>query len=498
MVFIGLDIGTTGSKAIATDHKGHVKAQAYGKYKAIRLSSGHAEIDPSAVWQTVKIIITCVAKEAGEPVAAIAVASFGESFILMDKNDNILHNSLLYTDFRGVQETNDILRLFSEQQLYNITGMPANSMFSLNKLLWMKKNRPEILEQTDKLFMFEDFIYYMLSGERYIDHSLASRTMLFDFQKCEWSSNVLEAFEINSKLFSKPVRTGSIIGVLSSKVAEELGLNKGIKLVAGAHDQICAALGAGVLGKGESVDGIGTSECITVCLQDLSKTEFMRKHNYCIEPYAIKDEYVTLAFNATGGSIMSWFCENISRPELNTQSDAMNYFDVIENQCPVEPTDLLVLPHFAGSGTPHMDPYSTGAILGLRLSTQSTEIYKACVEGICFEMLYNVKLLEQMGTSINSMTCVGGGSKSPFVLQVKADIMGIPVRKLKEKESGTIGLAMICAAACGEFKNLREAAEQSIKIDKIFYPNERRYEKYQQKYKDYEKLYSAISSIRMK
>ena len=496
MVFIGIDVGTAGSKATAIDHNGVIKAHAYSEYKAVRLGSGHAEIDPAAVWQTVKNIIRKVAADSGGQVDAIAVASFGESFVLLDKNDNVLRNSMLYTDVRGAEETEDILQKFSEQDLFDITGMPASSMFSLNKLLWLKKHEPEILARADKLFLFEDYIYFKLSGERSIDYSLASRTMMFDYANSDWSARVLDAFGFNRDLFSRPVRPGSVIGRISKNIADELGLNNNVILVAGAHDQVCAALGAGVLSKGESVDGIGTSECITVCLEDMSQTEFMRKNNFCIEPYALKDEFVTLAFSSTGAAIMSWYCENVSMPEISPDSGQTNYFDVIESQCPADPTDLLVLPHFAGSGTPHMDPYSTGAILGLRLSTKGTEIYKACVEGICFEMLYNAELLKEMGTNITGITCVGGGSKSPFVLQIKADIMGIPVKKLQAKESGTIALAMLCATACGEFGSLSEAAERMVKIDKTFYPDESRHKIYQEKYQEYKKIYSAISSIR--
>lgn len=496
MIFIGIDVGTAGSKATAIDHNGVIKAHAYGEYKAVRLGSGYAEIDPVAVWQTVRQVISQAAAQAGEQVEAIAVASFGESFVALDKHDRVLRNSLLYTDIRGAEEIQDILQVFTEQELFDITGMPVSSMFSLNKLLWLKKHEPDTLARTEKLLLFEDYIYYMLSGERCIDYSLASRTMLFDYEANNWSGKVLDAFGIKRELFSTPVRTGSIIGKINAAVANKLGLNPNVILVAGAHDQICAALGAGVLHKGESVDGIGTSECITVCLDNLEQKEFMRKNNFCIEPYAVKDEYVTLAFSSTGAAIMSWYIENVSQPQNGSENLGKNPFDLIEGQCSPDPTDLLVLPHFAGSGTPHMDPYSTGAIIGLRLSTQGTEIYKACVEGICFEMMYNAELLKEMGTDIHGITCVGGGAKSPFVLQVKADIMGIPVKKLKAKESGTIALAMLCATACGEFSDLAEAAGNLVRIDRSFEPDLNRHRIYQDKYQEYKKLYSTLSAMR--
>ena len=408
----------------------------------------------------------------------------------MDKEDRVLRNGILYADVRGSEEISDIRERFEDQEIYDLTGMPVNAMFTLNKLLWMKKHEPRLYERIDKLFLFEDYIYYKLSGARCIDYSLASRTMFFDFGKYGWSESVLAAFGISASVLSKPVMPGSVIGQISDDLAIELGLNRGVILVAGGHDQICAALGAGVLKTGDCVDGIGTSECITTVLDGLSQKEFMRASNFCIEPYAVKDKYVTLAFSTTGASILGWFCESFAK-----EADRQSVFRVMEGECPKGPTNLFVLPHFAGSGTPHMDPFSTGAVLGLRLNTTRGDIYKACMEGICFEMLQNADLLKSMGTSITSMTCVGGGTKSEMLLQIKSDIMGIPVHRLRSKESGTTALAMLCAVACHDFKNLEEAAKNMVKIDKTFTPNKQYHEFYQERFSIYKNLYPSIASL---
>lgn len=494
MIYLGIDVGTTGSKATAIDQNGNVRAQAHGEYSVVRNSLGYAEIDPLAVWETVKIVIASAAAQAGEPVKAIAVASLGESFVALDKHGNMLGNSMLYSDVRGTDEIKDILAKFDEQSLYGTTGMPVNSMYTLNKLLWVKKHEPDLYLRIDKLFLFGDYIYYMLSGERCIDYSLASRTQFFDVMNHRWADRVLEAFDIDASMLSVPVTTGSVIGKVSSGVAADLNLPNGVLLIAGAHDQVCAALGSGVLAKGECVDGIGTSECITAVLDRLDHREFMRRNNFCIEPYAIAGEYVTLAFNASGASILGWFCEQFIKPQgiAGAKSD----FDLIEGECPAGPTDLFVLPHFSGSGTPYMDPFSTGTVLGLRLNTKRGDIYKAFIEGLCFEMMFNAELLESVGTSITSMTCVGGGSRSDTLLQVKADIMGIPVKRLILKESGTMALAMLCATACNDFSGLDEAAQAMVKIDKHFYPNPSYHQLYLERFNTYKSIYPNILNLK--
>ncbi len=490
MLYLGIDVGTTGCKATALDIGGNIRSYAYKDYKAVRTNEGYAEIDPEAVWQTVKYVIARTAAEAGDPVKAIAIASFGETFVALDKHDRVLRNGILFADVRGADEVTDIRGQFDDQVMYDMTGMPVSSMFTLNKLLWMKKHEPRLFERIEKLFLFEDYIYYRLSGVRCIDYSLASRTMFFDFTNHGWAQGVLDAFGLSLSMLSAPVMPGSIIGQVRDSLAAELGLAPGVLLVAGGHDQICAALGAGVLKTGECVDGIGTSECITTVLGGLDQKEYMRANNFCIEPYAVKGSYVTLAFSTTGASILGWFCSNFAK-ETNSRS----VFRVMESECPDGPTELFVLPHFAGSGTPHMDPFSTGAILGLRLSTLRGDIYKACIEGICFEMLQNAQLLKSMGTNITSMTCVGGGTKSELLLQVKADIMGIPVHRLKTQESGTTALAMLCAVACSDFSSLEEAANSMVMIDKTFTPNEKYHQIYQERFSIYKNIYPSIASL---
>jgi xylulokinase len=216
----------------------------------------------------------------------------------------------------------------------------------------------------------------------------------------------------------------------------------------------------------------------------------MRANNFCIEPYAVEDAYVTLAFSTTGAAILGWFCNSFAQ-----EVDPRSVFRVMESECPKGPTDLFVLPHFAGSGTPHMDPFSTGAVLGLRFNTTRGDIYKACMEGICFEMLQNAQLLKSMGTSITSMTCVGGGTKSEALLQVKADIMGIPIHRLKTQESGTTALAMLCAVACRDFSDMEEAATNMVNIDKTFTPNEKYHRVYQERFSIYRNIYPSIASL---
>lgn len=496
MAYLGLDVGTTGSKATVINAAGSVTAYAYKEYAAILSSDGRAEIDPNAVWAGVKAVLSAAAGESTERIEAIAIASFGESFVMLDESDHVLSNSMLFSDVRGAEEISDILAKISEEKLFDITGMPINSMYTLNKLLWHKKHEPRLLSSAKKMFFFEDYIYYKLSGERKVDYSLASRTLFFDYKNKKWSDEILGLFDLKANAFSEPVATGQVVGKVSAKIAAELNLSPGTLLVAGAHDQVCAALGAGVLKSGDSVDGMGTSECITAMLGRVDQAEYMRKNNFCIEPYAIAGEYVTLAFNSTGGSVLRWYRDTFEKQRFEQAAQSgESIYSIMEKDCPSEPTGLFVLPHFSGTGTPYMDPYSSGAILGLKLSTTKGDIYKACLEGICFEMKLNVEILKGMGTTIENLTCVGGGTRSDLLLQIKADIMGIEVRRLEVEESGTMALAILCATACGAYESLSQAAKALVKVKRTFEPNRNTHAIYTQKYDKYKNIYKNIKNI---
>jgi len=494
MLSLGLDVGTTGCKATAIDNKGRIVSFAYESYNLIIPGKGMSELNGDIVWESVKSVLKVVASECKKDIKAIAVASFGESFVCLDDEGKSIGNSILFSDFRGTDEIEDILKVIDKKELFEITGMPINSMYSLNKLLWMKKNT-KTYEDAKYIMLYGDFITYKLSGNRRIDFSLASRTMMFDYKNKSWASKLMNKFDIDSNKFSKPIAPGDIIGKISIEMANEIGLSEDVILVAGGHDQICAALGAGVIDACDSVDGMGTSECITTVLSDKMDTDFMLENNFCIEPYAIEGKYVTLAFNPAAGASINWYRKTIEKTRDSAfEKTGESIFAAMEKECPDEPSTVMMVPYLAGTGTPYMDSNASGAILGLKVSTQRGEIYKACLEGICFDIMLNAKLLADMGTAIKKLICVGGVTKSDMLMQIKADSMGTPITRLKVKESGTMGLAMLCFVALGEFESF-EKARVLVQTEKTFEPNEEKHKIYLNSYEKYKRAYKGLKNI---
>ena len=491
MSSIGLDVGTTGCKATVIRENGEVAAFAYKGYDTEIPQPGYMELNPEIVWRGVQTVLAKVAEVCADEIDAIAVASFGEAFVCLSENGETLSSSILFSDYRGTDEIQDIIEKIDKQSLFELTGMPINSMYTLNKLLWVKKNST-VYDDAKYIMLYGDFISYKLSGKRFIDYSLASRTMMFDYKKKGWARDLMVMFDIDVDKFSEPIECGGVIGALDESVAKKLGLKPSVVMIAGAHDQVCAALGAGVLNHGESVDGIGTSECITVLLSEDFDTSFMLENEYCIEPYVLADSYVTLAFNPAAGAAINWYRSTIEKTRSETAEDI---FCEMEKECPNAPTGVIMIPYFLGTGTPYMDSRMSAAFLGLKSSTTRGDLYRACLEGLCLDIKLNVQKLKEMGTQIEKVYCVGGAAKSDLLIQIKADVMGTETLRIKKTESGTVGLAMLCFKALGVFKDFDEATEKLIETEKVFLPDRDKAMTYDALFEQYKRAYRGLKFI---
>ncbi len=489
----GLDIGTSRCKLTVYEDTGAYLGYVHRSYPAASTQS-EQKIDAIVIWQAVYAVLS-EAAEKFPGIGSIGVTSFGETFVLLGKENEPLCLAMLYTNPRGEEECCELIRTLGAQRINEITGVKPHHMYSLPKLMWVKRHCPEIYARICHVCLIEDYIVYLLTGRRQIDYSLATRTMGFDIHNLAWSSEIFAAAGISPEFFSIPVPTGTDAGALLPELARKTGLSEETHIVSVSHDQVAAAIGSGVFDEKCAVDGAGTVECITPVFSQ-ADTAVMAQGNYNVVPYVMPGTYVCYAFSYTGGALIKWFVENLAGYAAQQAAQSgTSIYQILESGFRDRPTGLLVLPHFAGAATPYMDAGSKGAIIGLTIANTQQDIYLALMEGVCYEMRLNMEFLRKAGIAICALRATGGGANSRVWLQMKADILNVPVTALRCGEAGAAGSAMLAGIAAGVFKDIREAASVMVTLQETYEPRAVVHERYEECYRQYQKLYGAVRPL---
>lgn len=499
MKIAGLDIGTTGCKCTVFDEKGTYLGKAYRDYPVRRSVGGH-EVDLLAIMEGVYAVLREMSEQYPD-IGGIGVTSFGETFVMTDREGKPLHTAMLYTDPRGAEECRELVEAFGREKMEVTTGLYPHHMYSISKMMWMKKHRPEVYQNAEYIFLIQDYVVYQLTGKRQIDYSLATRTMAFDIQKLGWCEEIFEAAGIDVKKMSEVVPTGTDAGKITESAAKRTGLSEDTHIVSVSHDQIAAVVGAGVFDSSTAVDGAGTVECITSVYDSMPDVKKMCEGYFAVAPYVVPGKYVAYAFSYTGGAMLQWCVDTIAKEEKHLAKNAgISVNEYLEQEYREKsgkdtPGTLLVLPHFAGAATPYMDSGSKGAVIGLTLNTTVADVYRGCMEGVVYEMLVNIQALEKSGCYMTKMHAAGGGTRSAEWTQMKADILNIPVTALKTTDAGTVGSAMLTGICMGVFKDLEDAAAHMVEKTKEYLPRKEMHEKYMKVYERYEKVYQAVRPL---
>lgn len=443
----------------------------------VKRSNGLHEIDAEEIFASVCEVLKQASRK---DIVSVAVTSFGETFTMLDEFDKPCVPSMLYTDPRGKEECKILIDKFGAEELAFRTGAMTHEMYSLPKIMWIKKNMPEKYNKAKCILLMQDYIVYMLSGVRQIDYSLSARTICYDIKNRRWAKDILDFCGIDENLLSTPVPSGSIAGEIKSDIAKELGLNPNIKIVSGCHDQIAAMTGANAFECDEVMDGTGTVECVPVIMEDLPKDYAIYKCGFSFAEH-INGKYACYVLSYAGGATLKWFRDNFSDKS----------YAELDKMVKDEPSDLMIMPHFAGAATPYMDSSSKAAMIGLTFEHRKEDIYKALMEGTAYEIMLNLKVLKNYGISPKMLIATGGGANSDVWLQIKADVLNTPVTALDGNEIGGAGTAYLAGKAVGVY----EYGTRLLKQRKAFYPNAEKHEFYKKQFKKYKRIYKAVKEM---
>lgn len=499
-MLLGLDVGTTGCKAAVFTPQGEMLGYGYEEYGIISIQEKMAEQDPEKVWEAVcRVLKAAYRSSGGKKISALSISVQGDAIIPVGKNFKPLYNAVLGMDYRSQEQAKKCEELFGGKTLFDMTGMRPHPINSLCKILWLKEKHPSVYKKAWKITTYADYIMGKLGADPVIDYTMASRTMAFDLKNLTWSYYILEKLDIPIELFSQPLPSGVCVGKISEKAASETGLSKQIFLVTGGHDQTCAALGAGVIGEGTGVLSTGTAEVLSTAFHKPHLNETMYQSYYPCYIYTKKDMHFTFTLNHVGGLLLRWFRDNFASEEVaEAKRSGTDPYRVMIERIPEQPVDVMILPHFNGSGTPFCDMSSRGAIVGITLATNRHHLVRAILESQTYELKINLETLNRAGISIEEFNAVGGGAKSPRWLQIKADILQNTVSTLRVSEAACLGAAILAGTASGIYSSIDQGVKSCVFKEKTYYPQKELIERYNHNYSIYKEIYPSLVPINKK
>ncbi len=500
MSLLGIDIGTTGCKAVVFSENGTIDSLAYREYDIQRPKPRQAELDAASVWGLIlEVIQEAVQQSGGTSIQGISATSMGENMVPVSEDRHILGPSILNVDHRGEEFIPSLEQHIPNIRLHEINGNVWGNQYSLPKLMWIRQYQPELYERTYKFLHWASFATFMLGSEPCIDYSLANRSLLFDINREGWSDPLLELSGIDRDKLPRPVPSGTAVGQLGRQQAEYLGLKPGIPLVSGAHDQCANALGCGVVKDHMAMYGMGTFPTIAPVFTVTPDRDVLIRNGLNIEHHAVPGKFVSFLFHM-GGSTVKWYRDNLARDVAESaRSAGTSAYPMLYEQMPEHPAPVLVLPRFAPMGPPDYEDDPFGSILGMSIETGRGSILKGLIEGNTLALQLLVEQLPKAGIDIREFRAVGGGSRNDRALQIAVDILGKPFTRSPITEAGALGAALLAGIGAGIYRDAEDAAQAISHGDgEFFEPDQRRHRHYQEVFGIYKETRNLLKPISQK
>lgn len=472
MAYIGLDIGTSSCKAAVYTEAGIRVAEASASYRLHTPRQGMAELDPGEIWACVQQVLGGIASHCSGDTF-IAISGIGESFVLVDANGDPLNRFITYLDDRGDASMQEIRSVYSDWELFQMTGVRPNKTYSLVRMHWIYKNQPELLKQAAYVMFYNEYFAYRLTGLRATDPGCAVRSMLVNAGGRSWNADLLKLVGLAEENMSPILETGSLLGSMKAELAQQLGFGGNVQVLVGCHDQLAAVLGAGCWNLGDAILGEGSSESLNLVVspEATRPTQALYDSEIVAEPF-LEGKNLLIAAQSAFCTNLQWFMRNINE---DGQSSGEN-FERWDARCPEE-TELFFVPYLSALNVMDSDTPVHGAFLGLRFSSTREEMYRAVLEGMHMESRRNFETMCALGVPMGRLIANGGNSRSARSMQIKAGIYRREIETLESPDAGVVGLAMICAVAAGAM-DYETAIRRFIRPGKCYSPDRDYEEKY--------------------
>ncbi len=497
---MGIDVGTTATRAIVVRPDGHVVGAATVGHPPIQMpKAGWAEQNPEDWWHaTIEAVRMAVERSgaAGAEIASIGLSGQMHGVALLDKANVVLRPAILWCDQRTQPQCDWITNRVGADRLIRLVSNPAITGFSAPKLLWIRDHEPRLYERAAHLLLPKDYVRLRLTGEFATDVSDASGTLLFDVVKRRWSEEVLEILQIDRAILPVARESVEVSGAISSEAALLTGLRARTPVIAGAGDQAASAVGNGIVSPGLASATLGTSGVIFSYTDSPKMDPQGRVHTFC---HAVPRKWHVMGVTQGAGLSLRWFREQLGESEAwyARQTGADAYEIIIEEAKKIPPGSdgLLFLPYLMGERTPHLDPRARGMWFGLTAAHTRGHLIRSILEGVAFSLRDSIEILRELRIPVNQVRASGGGSRSSLWRQIQAEIYGEKVASLRESEGSAYGAALLAGVGSGIYSSVGEAAKETVKVLNEVSPHVGNAAHYDKLYGVYRRLYPVVRGL---
>ena len=493
---LGVDLGTSGTKTVLFDINGQAIASATVEYPMYQPHNGWAEQDADDWWEATKSTVRTVLETSGvdaKDVKGLGISGQMHGLVLIDENGNSLCRSLIWCDGRTQAECDEITAAVGAERLIQIAANPALTGFTAGKVLWVRKHQPDVWAKAKYILLPKDYVRYKLTGVIAQEISDASGTNLLDVPGRCWSEEICKAIDLDMAMLPPLVESCEVAGTITEEASKLTGLVAGTPVAGGGGDNMCGAVGTGVVVPGKAFTTIGTSGVVYAHSPEVQIEPQGRVHAFCS---CIPGEYVNFACTLSSGLSLKWFRDQFCQAEIQAAKEMDTDPYVLMNQeaanSPIGANRLLFLPYLMGERSPLMDNNARGAWIGLTAMHTRKDLLRALMEGVIYALCQNLNTMREMGVKPEAMLACGGGAKSPFWRQMMADVFQLPVKTLHSSEGPALGAAILAGVAAGLYKDVPTACAELVKENKPLQPIEVNAKAYEPYYEYFLSLYPAL------
>lgn len=487
---LGIDVGTSSSKAMLMDLEGRVLDVRAKDYDVDMPKEGYAQQEPEDWWRAVQSVLLAMKEsqpEAFDSITAIGFSGQMHSLVPVDKQGNPVHPAIIWLDQRSQKQLDEINKKVKQEVLAEVIHNKVFTGFAFPSLLWMKENQPESFRKIYKILTAKDYIRLKMTGEFGTDVSDASSTTGFDMKNRDWAWDILQQFGLPGEIFPECHESMEIAGYVTKECEGKTGLKAGIPVVYGSGDQPAHTIGSGVIDGSVFVSNIGTGGEVAVFSGEDVYDPKMRMHTFC---HAIDKAYTIFGAHLCSGMSLKWLKNDVLGVESFSRMNQM------AEQVPAGSDGLIYLPYLTGSRTPKMDAGAKGLFFGLQLRHNRNHFVRAVMEGVIYDFHETLDIFREIGIDCPKIIACGGGAQSPVWLQIQADILNKDVQVCENKEQACLGACIMAGVGAGILESLEAACEKYIRLeDKVYHPIDENVEIYQKRYAVYKQLYNSVKDL---